>query len=211
MTVSQIITLSQRLLGDNSSRAFLRTILDGVVKDLYDGVSGKHRIKFDSDTGRHPYIVTTAGTYQYDYPSWAETILRVYDATLADEGSDIYPGYAATADNTTRTITFADDPGTETTKYRLLGTYNPTDITSETDSLCVVPTNSRYPLLVVGIISQIQPEKRGYTEERYQRLKDEFRAKLRSGSSPATSTTRMKGVFQEGDGYTPADYRYRNG
>lgn len=209
MTVSAIITLAQYLIGDTVSRSLLLSILDGRVKEAYDGVSGRHRVKFDDTTQRHPFLVTTAETYEYSYPSWAERILAVYDSSLADENSDSYPDYTATADNSQRKIIFAEDPGTTTETYKLLGIYNPTDMTAETDSLCIVPTNSRNPLLVVGAVSSIQPTKKGYTLDYWEALKADFRRKLRIGASPTPNTRRVKPEFFEGYGITPPDYRKR--
>lgn len=208
-TVSKLITLAQRLTGDTSSRAFLLTVLDGRVKELYAGMSGAHRRYFDPSTDKHPYLETTAGTLQYDYPTWAQSIMKVYDVDLSDPDRDFYPEYAATCDDSKRKITFAEDPGTETTKYALLGTYLPTDMDSEADSLCIVPDSRRFPLLVVGMVSFVQPTKAGYEEARWQDLKADFRAQIRVSSSPRPRQRRVKHTWGRRYGYTPPDYSQR--
>ena len=209
MTVAQIITFIRRVLGDNTSRTAILSYLDARVKELYDGLNQSQMIYFDSTTGRHPYLTTTAGTYQYDYPSWAIDIIKVYDSDAADEEANIYPDYTVTADPNSRKITFAEDPGTTTTTYKILGTYGPTDMTGETDSLCVVPTNSRMPLLAVGVISLLQPNKQGYSDEKWEYLKAEFRAKIRSSATPLPWQRRMKREFNGRYGITTSDYRKR--
>lgn len=209
LTLKQIITFSRRILGDNTSRDNLRIALKGRVGELYDGATDDQMIYFDTTTGRHPFLVTTAGTYQYDYPSWAKYILQVYDANLAQEDTEYYPDFPVTADNTNKKITFSFDPGTETTKYKIKGIFGPTDITSENDTLLVVPKDSRFPLLPVGIVSAYQPDKKGYSLPYWNELKEEYRRKLRIGAQPNSDIVEMKTEFQAGYGLQVSDYRKR--
>jgi hypothetical protein len=209
MTVSQILTQAQRVLGNNVSAATLLVLFDARVKELYDGVTDDQMIYFDPVTGRHPFLVTTAGTYQYAFPSWAKYILAVYDSDSADEESDSYPDYPVTADNSSRLITFAFNPGSETTKFKLKGIFGPTDITSTNDSLCVVPVNSRFPLLLCGVISAVQPSNPDFPEARWLSLKEEFRTKLRIGARPAPKTVNLKTEWQGNNGIRVSDYSKR--
>jgi hypothetical protein len=210
VTVSSAITLAQRILKDGAGRPLLLSIFDARVKELYADIKEVSQVYFDPTTGRHPYLVTTAGTYIYDFPSWARSISRIYDVDDVEEGRHSYPDYAVTIDPSKRKIVFAEDPGTEATKYRVIGTYGPTDMTSETDSLCIVPSEKRFPLCVCGMVAGIQPLYKGWDESRWQELKLNYRQWLRGNAQPIPRERTLKTEFgMEYYGTETSDYRKR--
>jgi len=208
LTLSQILTFCQRYLGSDVDReADLIPVLDGEVRRLLK-TTGAQRIYFDPSTGKHPGLATTSGTLIYDYPSWALKILMVYNSSTADEDRSFYPRYPVTANDFSREIIFAEDPGTSTTTYKLIGTIKFAGITSENESLLVIPEDWRFPLLVAAIISSFKPNDRKFGVEKYEDYVEDFNDLVRAGAKPIGSgSVAAREEWGYWDGEALSDYR----
>lgn len=207
MDISQILTFSQRILGEDVSRENdLLPVLSSRQKELLRG-TGFQRVYFDPTTGKHPFLVTQSGVLGYDYPAWAIKVLHVYDAATARPEYNHFPGYAVTAKDAERKIVFPVDPGETTEAYRIYGIAGVPDITAENESLLVIPVDSRFPLLVCGIVSSFQPTHVTFGLKEWEEKKLDFRDELRSGASPVRKHVAIKTEWSWGNEQTVTDYR----
>lgn len=207
MDISQILTFCQRILGEDVSRENdLLPVLSARQQELLRG-TGFQRVYFDPVTCRHPFLVTQAGVFGYDYPAWAMKILKVYDAALARPEYNHFPECPVTCKDAERRILFPVDPGDTMQTYRIYGIAGVPEITAENDALLVIPADNRFPLLICGIVSSFQPDHPTFGQKEWEEKKMDFRDELRSGASPVRKHVAIKTEWSWGNVQTTADYR----
>ena len=195
MTLGQILTFAQELLGDDVSRENqLLPLADQIQKKCYKQ-TGFQAVKFDSTTGRHPFFTTDAADYEYDFPSWARKVLKIYDAELADEERIYYPEVMVSVSESLRKIRFTEDPGTTTEKFRIIGTVTVASISSENNDLLLIPEEDRFPLLVSGLVSPFQPNHPMFGKAAFDEQLLEFQEGLLTGARPYPRETTPKPAF----------------
>jgi len=130
----QNITLIHKKIADYSREEIREAISEFHYEVLTQ--NNLQRVKIDPSTGFPPYLVTTAGTYQYDCPSdcyqtaavFAEESVRRVTGNRPNAmektyyfSQRYYFGIRINSrdalSDTAATVTFIDDPGTTTEKY----------------------------------------------------------------------------------------------
>lgn len=189
MNTSSVVTQIQRMNPD-WTRAQILDVINDTVKLLLK-VERDESIYFDPTTGNLPYLTTTSGTYLYTVTIPGITIWKIrgivtdltdlptFDPTIQSYGKTNMPvslngltynqvpctpqDEASTGTAGLVKVLFSQDPGSYSTRYRIMAYESPAEILSET---VPIPINDSLKMSVV--IPAVQTMVDAFDNGRYQ-------------------------------------------
>jgi len=181
--------------------------------------------KIDPATGMPPYLVTTAGQFQYDCPADCRETLGIFWESARNgytasniRGESTYYQYKqssyrmepvtsrnALAD-TLATVTFLNDPGDTTERFFHDYTIRPTFISSESIQLDI-PEELHYLMrkAVIAVLSTENYGETGFDDAVIKEISKKIRRKLNKGTQARANRTPIQPEFMDGD--LPYNYR----
>ena len=167
-------------------------LLDDVNRYMV-GHDSETNVPLSSSTGLFPYLVTTAGTFEYDAPSDCRKVAKVLVLSSASRGYDKWSSYERVTYQGTQflavpvrtrpknrnddaKIYFRSDPGSTTETYYLKYYKSPTAISSVNVNLDV--PDEYHDLVIDGVIARIRQieygEQQQYLIWRNERVSNEY-------------------------------------
>jgi len=154
------VTMMKRA-NSNYSREEILAAINEMVEIVYDQ-DMEQVIKIDSATGLPPFIVTSAGVYEYDCPSDCRRTARIFTETISGYstsarrspwGEYVYQGksyyrvpirsYDADVQDTLAKVVFETDPGATTEVYYHQYYTKHVELTDESQSI-LLPSKVHY-------------------------------------------------------------------